>query len=424
MTCSSRVDIHETDSLVAANPTAATPPRTVLLVHNRYRAGTPAGEDNAVDQEAAMLERSGIRVVRYERSNDEVAEGNPLAVLQAAATMSYSRRTVAELARLIDQTSPDVAHFHNTFPLITTSGYYACREAGVPVVQTLHNYRLLCARSTMYRDGRPCHLCTPRSFLPAVRHRCYRSTAGSSAVAWMLFSNWRRKVYTELVDQYIALTRFAARTFIGAGLKAESVSVKPNFVPAPGAPGDGGGGYVAFAGRLVEEKGVHTLLTAWRQVGNVRLKIIGSGPLEGALRQRAAEERLNVEFTGMLPRDQVGEQVARALFLVVPSEWYEGFPLTIVEAYGRGTPVLAARIGGLAELVRPGETGELFEPGEPDSLAGKALELLAHAELRGAMRRACRGWFDAEFTEERNVEALLAVYAKAAQALRAKARTA
>lgn len=367
-----------------------------------------------------MLERAGVRVVTYQRSNDEVSDGDSIAVVRTAVTMRYSRRTLAELGRLIEQTVPDIAHFHNTFPLITASGYHACRKAGVPVVQTLHNYRLLCASANLHRAGRPCELCTPTNFWPAVKHKCYRSTAGSAAVAWMLFRNWRERMYIDGVDQYVALTQFAARKFVAAGIKPESISVKPNFVPSPGPPGDGGGGYVAFVGRFVEEKGLHTLLAAWKRLPHVRLKIVGAGPLEVKVREVAASERLNVEFTGMLSRDSVQELLRRAEFVVVPSEWYEGFPLAVAEAYASATPVLAARIGGLTELVHAGETGELFDAGNPESLANKALELLANPGLKTRMRRACRAWFDEKLSERKNVETLLRIYSLAALAVRGK----
>jgi glycosyltransferase involved in cell wall biosynthesis len=385
--------------------------KRVLLVHNRYRQGAPAGEDNAFDQEVEMLRDAGLDVQTYLRSNDEVQESNAFAAAATAFGMTHSRRTVRDLKSIIERFRPDVAHFHNTFPLITASGYVACREAGVPVVQTLHNYRIVCAESTLYRDGATCNLCSPSSHFNAIKHRCYRSSIGSFFVARMLEKQWRSGVFITQVDRYIALTEFAARRFATAGIARERISVKPNFTRYVPEPGDGAGGYVLFAGKLLAQKGLGTLLKAWRRLPHVPLRIVGTGPLDGDVRAQASQQGLNIEFLGMLPRRDTIELMRGAAFLVLPSEWYEGFPLVITEAYASGTPIIASRIGGLPELVRDGLTGKLFEPGDAAALAD-SVEALWHrsAEL-APMRRACRAMFDAELSERRNLEMLLGIYA-------------
>jgi glycosyltransferase involved in cell wall biosynthesis len=395
----------------------------VLLVHNRYRRGAPAGEDNAFDQEVEMLRDAGVEVRVYLRSNDEVQESDPFATAATAFGMTHSRRTVRDLRNITKQFRPEVAHFHNTFPLITASGYIACREAGIPVVQTLHNYRVLCAAATLYRDGATCDLCSPSSHANAIRHRCYRSRVGSFFVARMLEKQWRTGVFTDQVDRYIALTEFAARRFAHAGIARERISIKPNFTRQVPEPGDGAGNYLLFAGKLAAEKGLRTLLDAWRRLSHVPLHIVGTGPLESELRAQAVQQRLNVQFLGMRPRSQTVELMRSATAMVLPSEWYEGFPLVVTEAYASGTPIIASRIGGLPELVHEGSTGLLFEPGNPGALADSVEALWVRRGELGPMRRSCRSAFEAEFSERRNLEMLLAIYARAKPYSRPTAET-
>jgi glycosyltransferase involved in cell wall biosynthesis len=383
----------------------------VLLVHNYYRSGQPGGEDVAFRQERELLESAGTEVVTYTRSNDEVGERDPFAVANAALGLRWSRRTLQELGALIRSERPQVAHFHNTFPLISASGYAACRTHGVPVVQTLHNYRLVCAAGTYYRRGAVCELCRPGSPWPAVRHRCYRSSAAASlGVSWMLWRHWRGGVYASLVDRYVVLTRFAAGRLAQAGVSADRIVIKPNFVAGPAGAGTGDGGYAVFTGRLWAEKGVRTLLEAWRELRDVPLKVLGDGPLMAELAGQVRAEGLPVEFFGMRPRAEVLAIVARAAMQVMPSECFEGMPLALLEAYASGVPVVAARIGSLEELVQPGETGLLFEPRDAHGLASRVRALRADPALRARLGLGARARYLAAFTPAHNLEVLLGIY--------------
>ena len=272
----------------------------ILLIHNFYRSGTPGGEDAVFRQERALLEQAGVEVITYERSNDEVDEGDVTQVARTALRMGWSRPVYRELGELLRRERPALAHIHNTFPLITPSAYAACKDAGVPVVQTLHNYRLVCSAGTFYRDGHVCEVCTSKSPWAAVRHRCYRdSIPGSAAVAWMLYRNWRGGAFTGLIDRYIVLSQFASGRFAAQGVPADRIVIKPNFVDSPEPPSHGGGGYAVFAAHLSEQKGVRTLLQAWRELRDVPLKIVGDGPMMMELRAMAAALDLPVEFLGM-----------------------------------------------------------------------------------------------------------------------------
>jgi len=383
----------------------------VLLAHNFYRSGTPGGEDNAYRQERALLEDNGVGVVTFERSNDDVSRTNPIEMLRTAVTMSWSRQVYRELSSLLREARPDIAHFHNTFPLISPSAYAACHDAGVPVVQTLHNYRFVCAAATLYRDGFTCEKCLGRSPWPGVLHRCYRgSSAGSTAVAWMLDSNRDRGTYLRLVDRYIALTNFAAGKFVEGGLPAERIVVKPNFVVTDRQPGQGGGGYVVYAGRLSIEKGVMTLLEGWRQLPDVKLVIVGEGPLRGEMERFVVQHGLPVEFLGLQPRERVIDIIASADLEVVTSEWYEGFPLVIVEAYAVGTPVVCSRIGSLVEIVPDGETGFMYEQGNASALARTVRSALGDPVRLKEMRARARRRYVTHFTPERNFSMLTEIY--------------
>jgi glycosyltransferase involved in cell wall biosynthesis len=398
-------------SAAGHQPVSMRPGMKVLLVHNFYRSVTPGGEDNVFRQERDMLRAAGIEVVCYTKSNDDVSESDKVQVLRTAASMSWSERTYAELGELVRRERPTLAHFHNTFPLITPSAYAACKDNGVPVVQTLHNYRLICCAATFFREGKICEICTAGKPWAGIQHRCYRgSLAGSTAVAWMLKRNWDRGTFQKLVDVYVVLSAFAAERFAREGLPRERIEIKPNYVDSTGPASAGGGGYAVFAARLAEEKGVRTLLEAWRALRDVPLKVLGDGPLLGEMVKTATAENLPVEFLGMRPREEVLDIIGRADLQVITSECFEGFPLVLVESYARGTPVIASKIGSLGELVVPGVTGFHFEAANPDSLAAQVRHLWSSPELRERLRIGARRSFEAEYTPARNLEKLLSIY--------------
>lgn len=386
----------------------------VLLVHNFYRTTTPGGEDNVFRQERDLLLNGGMDVTCYTKSNGDVDVSDRRELVRTAADLAWSWRSYEELSDLIVRERPDVAHFHNTFPLISSSGYVACRDRGVPVVQTLHNYRIICAAATLHRDGQVCEQCSAVHLWPAVWHRCYRgSFAGSLAMARMLRANWRRGIYEDFVDVFVALTEFAAAKFADGGLPRDRIVVSPNFVNSPSPASSGGGGYAIFVARLSEEKGIRVLLRAWRELREIPLKVVGDGPLFEEFRSAARADGLPIEFLGMRSRDEAIELIGTADLQVIPSEWFEVFPMVAVESYARGTPVVASNIGGLAELVIDGETGLRFEPGDDVALA-KAVRLLWEDEaLRDRLRRGARARFEAEYTPAHALHRLRSIYERA-----------
>ena len=249
-----------------------------------YRSSAPSGEDAAFRNEKALLEDKGVDVVAYEMFNDKIDASSFAHRARLALNTSWSNSTYDSVGHLIKQKKPDIAHFHNTFPQISPSAYAACRDNDVPVVQTLDNFRFICPGGLLLRDGRPCEDCVGSNLLPAMRHRCYReSLPATGALVWMLVRNRWHGTYTTLVNRYIALTEFAAGRLIAGGLPRDRMSVKPNFAPSGSKPGPGDGGYVVYVGRLSAEKGLHTLISAWKLLPQIPLKILGDGPLRQEL---------------------------------------------------------------------------------------------------------------------------------------------
>jgi len=379
----------------------------ILAVHNRYQR--PGGEDQVFVDETTLLETRNHRVLRYEVHNDQVEHVDRLTL---AKDTVWNTSAYRELRTIIRRERPDVVHFHNTLPLVSPAGYYAAKAEGVPVIQTLHNYRLLCPVALFFRDGRVCEDCMGKAVpWPGVVHGCYRgSRAASGVIATMLTVHRALRTWTEMVDVYVALTEFARNKFIEGGLPAGKIVVKPNFVaPDPGR-GQGGGGYALFVGRLAPEKGTGTMLAAWDRLRTrVPLKIVGDGPLKDQV-VRVAAKRSDVEWLGHRPVADVHALMRKADMLVFPSQWYETFGRVAAEAFAAGTPVIAANIGAVAELVEHGRTGLKFRPGDPEDLVSQVEWALSHsAELR-SMREEVRAEFEAKYTAERNYRALMEIY--------------
>lgn len=382
----------------------------VFMCHNHYQQ--PGGEDLSFGQEVRLLQSRGHEVVRYTKHNDEVREIGRLA---AARRTVWNRDTYRELRELFRMHRPDVVHFTNTFPLISPSAYYAAKEEGVAVVQSLRNYRLLCPGAQFMRDGKVCESCLGRLFAwPAVKHGCYRgSRAGSLAVASMLAFHRLRKTWTKAVDMYYALTQVSRAKFIEGGLPAEKVAVKPNFIePAPG-PGKGDGGFAVFVGRLSAEKGIDVLLEAWKQLDmSLQLRIVGDGPMASTV-ERAARNDSRIRWLGRLPSAETISIIGRALCLVMPSLWYEGFPRTILEALAKGTPVVTSRLGSMEEIIQDGFTGLHFTAGDPADLVQALKQITSDPARVRNMRRAARDEFLGKFTGAVNYESLMGIYSRA-----------
>lgn len=386
--------------MTATAPVTADGALRVLVAHNAYRHA--GGEDSVVASEIALLRQRGHTVIEMRRDNDEI---DAIGRLSLAAQSLWSRRTSAEAAALIAAHRPHVAHIHNTLPLLSPSLHWACAAAGVAVVQTLHNYRLACPQAMFLREGKVCEDCLGRAPVAAVVHGCYRQSRAQSAVLvsglvlHRSLGTWHSKV-----DRFVALSEFARNKLIQAGLPAARVVVKPNFIDAP-KPADIAREGFLYVGRLSPEKGVDVLAEACSTSPASGVRVAGTGPAEASLAQRQG-----MRLLGALDGAGVLREMAHSRALVVPSICYENFPRTIVEAYACGLPVIASRIGSLAELVEPGVTGLLFEPGDARDLARAMCWAEAHPEQMAAMGRQARARYEARYTSAINHEQLLAIY--------------
>ncbi|NLS97179.1 MAG: glycosyltransferase family 4 protein [Planctomycetaceae bacterium] len=379
----------------------------IILCHNFYRE--PGGEDRVLADEERLLLENGHRVVRFTRhSNDIRGEGG----LRLALGAVWNRKAAAQLRAIVSSERADIVHFHNTVPLISPAAYYAARRGGAAVVQSLHNYRMICPNGTFFRDGRVCEECSGKLFpWPSIRHACYRgSRAGSTALSTMLATHRVLKTYANAVDVYIALSRFSRQKLVSAGLPAEKIELKPNFVSPDPGPGPGQGGYAACLGRLSPEKGIDVLLDAWSRIDrSLPLKVIGNGPLAERVRA-AADANPSVEWLPGRSDEQIREILGDAMFLIVPSVNYEGFPKTIVEAFSRGTPVVASRLGAMGELIDDGRTGMHFGAGDMEDLARTVNTLAGDCNALAAMRVAARAEYENKYTAERNYATLAEIY--------------
>lgn len=389
----------------------------ILVAHNSYQHS--GGEDAVVNAEIELLRSHGNEVAVYRRHNREIA-AMPKAI--AAAATVWSHKTSEEIAQFCKHFQPDVIHGHNTFPLISPSLYWAAARRKIPVVQTLHNFRLVCPEAMLLRDGKICEDCVGKLPWRAVARGCYRDSAPQSAVAASMLTFHRAiGTYRHHVAAFIALSRFSREKFIAGGLPAEKIHVKPNFVEPDAKPDwharDGG----IFVGRLSAEKGLEVLINAERIRASLphstqdsqRIRVIGGGPMEIPVRHAFLHD-----YLGFRAPDDVRRIMRASRFLVAPSICYETFGLAAVEAFSCGLPVIASRHGGLGELVKDGVTGLLFTPGDAADLARKIEWACAHPEQMSRMGQVAYTEYLNKYTPEKNYQMLHAIYQECMPAVR------
>jgi glycosyltransferase involved in cell wall biosynthesis len=380
----------------------------VLLGHVYYQI--PGGEDEYFETRRDFLRARGVRVTEYLRHNKEIAGYGALQKITLAPRTVWAWDTNRELAQLLAESKPDVAHFGNTFPLLSPSVYYECAKAGVAVVQQLDNPRLVCPSGMLYRNGKSCHDCVGHFPWPAIVHSCYRDSAAQTAVvATMLGTHRLLGTWNKKVDAYMVSSEFYRRRFTEYGLPPERLQLCPLPVPDPGVRPREHGDYAVYLGRLSREKGIDTVLEAWRGL-DIPLKVRGSGPLEEAVRAAAATNK-NIELLPRLSTEEKQELLRGARFLVWPSIGeYETFGLVVAEAYACGTPVVASRTGVATERVLSGQTGIFFASTDAPDLARAARWAWDHQEEMAQMGANGRKLYEAKFTPERACDTLVSVY--------------
>lgn len=372
----------------------------VVVAHNRYQLR--GGEDSVVESEVRMLRNRGIEVTEYIRSNDEIKY---IGKLKAARNAIWSNETASEFSKVLSEVRPDVVHIHNTFSVISPSLLLACSIANVPVIQTIHNFRLLCPQAMLLRNGKICEECIGGFPWRGVVRGCYR---GSSAQTFLNATSTLVGTVIERrghgVRRYIALNEFCKNKLIQGGVAREKIIIKPNFVEDPGVRSESRRGLL-FAGRLSEEKGVNVLAEAVRACNGIDVRVIGDGPERAVLQDCGG-----VELLGSMDSSRVVHWMSRSVALLLPSIWYENFPRVLVEAFASGTPVIGSRIGALADLIEDGTTGLLFDPNSHEDLAKKMRWAATNPNEMIRMGRRARREYVEKYSEERNFELLHAIY--------------
>jgi glycosyltransferase involved in cell wall biosynthesis len=387
----------------------------ILIVHNRYRSNAPSGENAVVDQESSALSSRGHDVALFQRHSEEIATWSPLRRATLPARVLWSRDTRRGIAESLAKFAPDVVHIHNTFPLVTPSVLYACREASVPVVVTVHNYTLGCAGGKLFRDGRVCHDCLGGSSLPGLVHGCYRGSPVATAPvvlgSWLHASAWRR-----MIAAYIFISAAQRDLLAPVGLPAARSFVKHNFVPPPSPHAEiATEAQVAYVGRLDEAKGVPFLMRAWdafrarHSQSPLRLVVAGDGTMSAAVADWAARHT-SVTMAGHVSRSEASRILAASRAVVVPSQWEETFGLVAVEAMATGTAPVAAAHGALPELVTDGADGALFPPTDVDALVDILVDVDDNPQRWNEYGQQARQTYQNRFTVEVGIDRLLEIY--------------
>ncbi len=383
----------------------------LLLCHNYYQQR--GGEDQSFELERDLLESRGHSVISFTVHNNTIPQMSRATLL---AKTIWNRSVYVKLRSLIRQHRPDVMHCTNLFPLISPAASSAALTEQVPVVQSLRNYRMFCSNALFLREGKVCEDCLGRTIpWPAIRHKCYRDSRTASAVVVGLQTIQKVTRSWNHIDLFFTPSEFARNKMIEGGLSPEQLAVKPNFLdPEPGV-GSGSGDYVIYVGRLSPEKGISTLLEAWKHDPDLpKLMIVGNGPEKKTI-QTAQESDQRIQLMGQLPLERALDLIGESQCLVMPSIWYETFGRTVIEAYAKGAPVVASRIGALTELVEGHETGLLFEPGNSNSLSASIKNLLDNPLRMTQMRKNARDLYKRNFTAERNYLMLMRLYSTAIQ---------
>ena len=381
----------------------------VLVIHNRYlEAG---GEDSVVNAEIDLLRRNGHRVLQYARHNREIAHFSRARKALLPCTTTWDNESYWELRQLIRQERPAIAHCHNLLPLLSPAVYYACEAEGIPVVQTVHNYRLVCPGGNFFRDAAPCDACHGSLAKAAMRGCYHNSRRQTSILALMLGTHRALGTWKTKVARYIAPSEFCRTMLIQHGLPANNIAVKPHFAPEILPQRNGLGNYAIFVGRLSEEKGILPLLRIWRELGHIPLHVVGSGPLQHAAREVVRQSSTpNISFVGQLPHDETLRRIRDARFLVAPSRCYETFGMAVLEAMACAVPAIVPRTGAMRELISDRRTGFQVDVDDPGQLSNAIRRAWSHPLETREMGRAARHSVLEHYSPQSNYHQMAAIY--------------
>jgi glycosyltransferase involved in cell wall biosynthesis len=380
----------------------------ILIIHNHYLE--KGGEDEVVSAEVKLLEEHGHKVILYEKSNEYIKRLPFFKKLFfILLELNFSKIVYKEVKEIVKTEKPDIAHIHNIFICITPSVYFALKEEKIPIVQSLHNYRFFCLSGTFYRKGAVCEKCKNNKFFNAVLGKCWRDSFVLSFFLANLF--YKADLFLKKIDSYIALSKFSRDKFIELGLEEQKIYLKTNFLPIESGIDGQDCNYALFIGRLVDYKGIKTLIKAFKIRPGFKLKIIGDGPLRREV-YNFSSSCDNIEWLGKLDKGSVFEAIKNSSFLIFPSEWYEHMPMVILESFAFSKPLLASNLGVIKELVIDGVNGILFEPGNAVDLAAKISYLFSHKEERIKMGKNANKVYREQFNKEKNYNDLMSIYTK------------
>jgi glycosyltransferase involved in cell wall biosynthesis len=384
----------------------------ILLIHGFYQQF--GGEDAVALSEKAQLERHGHEVIFYQRHNSEISSYSLTDMALLPLRSLYSSRTTREIREVVTKRRPEVAYIHNFFPLLSPSLYDVLDDLAVPTVQALHDFRFLCPNGWFYTEQNICERCKHGNYIHAVRHRCYRNSRAESTVAAAVSTICRVSGVLRKINAFIASTDFIRNQFVTVGVPPERIFVRPHSIDSSiTIPTFTAGEYVLFLGRLSEEKGLWPLVRSFEQCRNMKLCIVGTGPLEHELRAYVTANRLtNIEMVGFKTGEQKWDYVRRCAFVVVPSQCYETFSLVVLESYVAGKPVIASALGSLPYVVEDGKSGLLFEPGNSADLSAKIKTLWGDPAAQRSMGTYARSLAEQKYGAARNYQSLMTIFSQ------------
>ena len=382
----------------------------VFVAHNFYQQF--GGEDAVALAEKQLLESHAEEVVFYSRHNDDIKQYSLIEKIHFGFQTIFSRQTKEELHDLVRQFHPDVAYVHNVFPLISPALYHVLHALRIPIVQVIHDFRFLCPNGWFYTQGKICERCKSGNYWNAIRYRCYRDSYPLSALYSASLGVNRFAGVLEKIDAFVCLTEFSKKKLLEVNVPERKIFIKPNFLDVTAtAPQPGVGNYVVYLGRLSAEKGIWTLVRAFERLREVPLKIVGTGPLEAQLKSYVQERNLsNISFMGFKQGQEKSDLLSNSFCTIVSSEWYENFPVVVLEAYAAAKPVIGSCIGSLPYIIEEGKSGLLFEPGNPIDLAEKVKTLLDCPQLRAEMGRYGRALVESKYSPQQSYETLKTIF--------------
>ena len=379
----------------------------ILIIHNRYQQR--GGEDSVFENESSLLKKYGNSVEQLIFSNEEI--NSPISKIKAGISSIYNKSSAKKLDNKIQIFKPDIIHVHNFFPIASPSIFYESQKHNIPIVMTLHNYRLICPNALLFRDGKVCEECINKEFaINGVMNGCYRdSKLQTFALATMSYLHKKTKTWENRVDKYIALTNFAKNKILNSSLKLKEkqITIKPNYVNDHGFELNKDD-YLIFIGRLSKEKGVDILLNAFKN-SKRKIVIIGSGPMKDIVEEYSKNYQ-NIEYLGFQQMDVIIQKLKKAKALIFTSVWYEGMPMTILESLSTGTPVVSTDIGGPAEIITNNKTGLIYKVGDVEDLQNSIEKLYSDNDFFKNLCINARKEFEDKFSEKQNYQKLINIY--------------